>query len=265
MSKRLTRRQLLRNSALAGIGIWAARGGRGLAYNRSPNEKLNVAVIGCGGRGAGNLKVVAETENIVALCDVDQQRAAAAYERFPGVGKYFDFRQMLDKMHQQIDAVIVATPDHCHASAAVRAMRLGKHVYCEKPLCWSVEEARLMRSTAAEFKVATQMGNQGTATDGFRRGVEVLRAGAIGQVREMHIWTNRPGHWWKNGLDRPTETPPVPPTLKFPNGRFCRRISFATTRAPRKAFPARPATMPSGSRPAKAARPRCPTSTTPRG
>ena len=215
MSKRLTRRQLLRNSALAGVGIWAARGGRGLAYNRSPNEKLNIALIGCGGRGAGNLKAVAETENIVALCDVDESRAAATYKKYGDVNKFADFRKMLDEMHQQIDAVIVATPDHCHAPAAVRAMRLRKHVYCEKPLCWSVKEARLMRNTAAEFKVATQMGNQGTATDGFRRGVEVLRAGAIGQVRQMHIWTNRPGHWWKNGLDRPTETPPVPPSLKW--------------------------------------------------
>ncbi len=86
---------------------------------------------------------------------------------------------------------------------------LGKHVHWKKPLCWSVEEARLMPNTAAECKMATQMGNQGTATDGFRRGVEVLRGGAIGQVRQMHIWTNRPGHWWKNGADRPTETPPV--------------------------------------------------------
>jgi len=212
---RISRREAVRNATLAGIAIWPGGAGSALARSLSPNSRLNIAAIGCGGRGALNLDAIAPSENIVALCDVDEARAAKTFQRFAGVPRFHDFRVMLDRMHREIDAVIVSTPDHCHAAASIRAMKMGKHVYCEKPLTWSVHEARRMREVAAETRVATQMGNQGTAADTFRNGIEVLRAGAVGTIREAHIWTNRPGDWWKQGLQRPKEKPPVPSTLKW--------------------------------------------------
>ncbi len=213
MRRPITRRAFLEQSALAGVGFWAA-GGVTLADSKSPNEKLNIAIIGAGGQGGGNLGAVAgQGQNIVALCDVDEQRAGKAFETYPEAKKYRDFRKMLDEMQKTIDAVVVSTPDHCHAAASVMAMKLGKHVYCEKPLTWSVHEARVMRETAAKMKVATQMGNQGTSSAGLRRAVELIQAGAIGPVREAHIWTNRP--IWPQGMARPTEAQPVPQTLAW--------------------------------------------------
>ena len=214
MSNQLTRRQMLRNTALTGVGVWTGIGSSAWARSKSPNEKLNIAGIGCGGRGAADLNGCA-SENIVALCDVDESRAGGSFNKWPKAKRYSDFRKMLDEMHGQIDAVIVATPDHTHAPAAVRAMKMGKHCYCEKPLTWSAYEARVMSRTAAEQKVATQMGNQGTATGGLRRGVEVLQAGAIGKVREIHIWTNRPGPYWAQGIERPKDRPSVPSGLNW--------------------------------------------------
>ena len=120
---------------------------------------------------------------------------------------------MLEEMGDKIDAVTVSTPDHTHAPAGAMAMRMGKHAFIQKPLTWSVEEARILRTLAAEKKLATQMGNQGTAADGFRRGVEVIRSGVLGPIKEIHVWTNRP--IWPQGIARPSETPPVPATLHW--------------------------------------------------
>ncbi len=162
-------------------------------------NKLNIAIIGAGGQGGGNLNNVSR-ENIVALCDVDSARAAGAFNKYPTVAKYQDYRVMLDKQ-KDIEAVVVSTPDHVHAFASITAMKMGKHFFTEKPLTHSVWEARQMRDVAAKQKVATQMGNMGTAANGFREGVEVLRSGAVGDIREVHVWTNRPGDWpraWTN-------------------------------------------------------------------
>jgi len=178
---------------------------------KSPNEKLNIAGIGAGGRAEGDLNGV-RTENIVALCDPDERRAARMYARYPDVPKYRDFRRMLDK-EKDIDAVVIATPDHTHAVAASMAIQLGKHVYVEKPLTHSAYEARVLTDLAHRYGVATQMGNQGHSGDGVRKLCEMIWSGAIGPVREVHIWTNRPV--WPQNIDRPKETPPVPDTLDW--------------------------------------------------
>ena len=190
---------------LAGYGSTASL--RALGY-RSPNEKLNVASVGAGGRAASDINGVAPTENIVALCDVDATRAAATFNRFEKAAKYTDFRKMLEKEEKNIDAVIVATPDHMHATAALWAMERGKHVYCEKPLTRTPWEARLLAEAAAKYKVATQMGNQGYSNDGARIASEIIWSGEIGNVTEVHAWTNRP--IWPQGIDT------IPPEEKSP-------------------------------------------------
>lgn len=176
------------------------------------NERLNVASIGVGGKGESDVANIAD-ENIVALCDVDYRRAARTFQRFPKAKRYKDFRKMLDVEGSRIDAVTVSTPDHVHAVAAIRAMRMGKHVYCQKPLTHTVHEARLMTKVAREFNVATQMGNQGHSHPDSRRLVELIRAGVLGSVREIHVWTDRP--IWPQGLDRPLDTPVVPSQLDW--------------------------------------------------
>ncbi|MBV9126309.1 MAG: Gfo/Idh/MocA family oxidoreductase [Planctomycetes bacterium] len=211
MTRRSSRRDFLKQTTLAGVGFWVA-GVAGARESKSPNEKLNIAVIGCGGQGASDLGNVS-SQNIVALCDVDEKRAAESFNKHPRAKKYKDFRKMLEQQ-KNIDAVVVATPDNCHAVAGVMAMKLGKHLYCEKPLTHDIAEARVMRETAHKMKVATQMGNQGTAGDTFRRTVEIIRAGELGPVEEVHVWTNRP--IWPQGADQPPRnTPPVPPTLAW--------------------------------------------------
>jgi len=180
------------------------------AESKSPNEKLNIAGIGVGGRGAADVKGV-DDENIVALCDVDQMRAAGTLNRFPNAKKYRDFRKMLDEMDKQIDAVVIGTPDHTHAPPAAMAMRMGKHCYCEKPLTHSVYETRVLTELARENKLATQLGTQIHAGDNYRRVVELVQSGAVGEIRQVEVWF--PGG--RGGMDRPTETPPVPPTLDW--------------------------------------------------
>lgn len=206
----LTRREMLRNTALAGFGIWTVSASARGAENRSPNEKLNIAGIGVGGQGAWNIGNCAG-ENVVALCDVDDRRAKGSFERFPQAKKYRDFRKLLDEMGNQIDAVLVGTPDHIHAPAAVAAMRMGKHCYCEKPLAHTVAEVRMMIELANKNKLATQMGTQIHAGTNYRRVVELVQSGAIGPVSEVHVW--HPVSY--GGGDRPTDTPPVPPELDW--------------------------------------------------
>ena len=186
---------------------------------KPPSEKLNLAVIGAGGRGEEDIAEL-KTENIVALCDVDWGRAAKTFDRLPKAARYRDFRVMLEK-EKGIDAVVVATPDHIHAVASMAAIRAGKHVYCEKPLTRTIQEARSLAKAAREARVATQMGNQGMAFEGNRLISEWLEDGAIGPVREAHVWSDRPTHrgkmplWWPQGIDRPLETPAVPANLDW--------------------------------------------------
>jgi len=212
MSITTNRRSFLFGASVAGFGILIpAR--KGWAGGVGPNETLNIACIGVDGKGKSDTADAARHGRIVALCDIDQKRLDGAAARHKDAKKYNDFRELLHELDSRIDAVVVSTPDHTHAAVAVTAMRLGKHVYCQKPLAHSVWEARLMRETARQKGVCTQMGNQGTADPGFRRGAELVRAGAIGEVREVHVWTNRPFHYWKQAPDivaRPSETPPVP-------------------------------------------------------
>ena len=191
----------------------------GRAGETSPNRKLNIAGIGIGGQGASDLEQVS-SENIVALCDVDENHAAHTFNKYPDAKRYKDFREMLDK-EKSIDAVVVATPDHAHAIVSTTAMKMGKHVYCEKPLTRTVYEARTVARVARAAKVATQMGNQGMAFEGNRLINEWLADGAIGPVREVHVWSDRPTHrgkmplWWPQGIERPQDTPAVPSTLDW--------------------------------------------------
>jgi predicted dehydrogenase len=179
------------------------------AQSKSPNEKLNIACVGVDGRGGDNVRGV-QGENIVAICDIDDRILSRAAERFPKATKHNDFRRMLDAQ-KEIDAVVVSTADHTHAPATAAAIRLGKHAYCEKPLTHTVYEARTISKLAADMKVATQMGTQIHAEDNYRRVVELIRADAIGPVREAHAWVNSRWH----GGKRPTEKPEVPAHLHW--------------------------------------------------
>jgi predicted dehydrogenase len=188
-SRHLSRRQFLRGSAVAASTLFAAPA---LLRARNVNERLNLAFIGTGGRGGANLRTMtsADTENVVALCDVNARNLGAAAERFPKARTYADFRKLYDEAGD-IDAVVVSTCEHTHAYATLPALRMGKHVYCEKPLTHNVVEARLITEAAAKAKVATQMGTQIHGQPNYRRVVELVRSGAIGPVREAHVWVSR--------------------------------------------------------------------------
>jgi predicted dehydrogenase len=170
------------------------------------NSRLNIAGIGSGGKGSVDVGGC-DSENIIALCDVDDGRAAGTFKKYPNAKRYRDFRVMLEK-EKSIDAVTVSTPDHMHFPAAMWAMRMRKHVYCQKPLTHTIREARWLAEAARKYKVATQMGNQGHSDAKLRRNVELVQAGVLGQVREVHCWTDRP--IWPQGISRPSQTPPPP-------------------------------------------------------
>jgi predicted dehydrogenase len=192
MGRRNSRRDFLKQSAAAGLGFWTL-GGVSLALEpKGSNEQLQFACIGVGGKGGGDSSHAGSFGKVVAICDIDENTLNGKANEFREAQKFFDFRELFDKMGDKIDAVTVSTPDHTHAPTAIRAMKLKKHVYCQKPLTWSVQEARLMRKVAKEMGVATQMGNQGTAHDGMRRAIEVIQSEAIGDIKEVHVWTNRP-------------------------------------------------------------------------
>jgi predicted dehydrogenase len=219
--KQISRRRFLAAS-VAGASTFSivpryVLGGSGYTV---PSEKINLAFIGAGGQAIANLNALLnEPVNIVAFCDVDADRAKETYQRFPDIAKYRDFRIMLEKHDKDIDAVVIAVPDHIHAVAAMAAIKRGKHVYCEKPLTHSVFEARAVAEAAREYKVATQMGNQGMAFEGNRLINEWIADDCIGTVREVHAWSDRPVHdgqlFWDQGVERPTETPAVPDTLDW--------------------------------------------------
>ncbi len=212
MEQQMRRREFVSRSGLGALGfLFLKRGSSAGTYQA--NQRLRVAIVGCGGRGhwfVSNIKNWGQ--DLVAMCDVNEERAAPSFKLFPDVPKYQDFRKMLDEMDKQIDAVIVSTPDHTHAVISVRAMWMGKHVFCEKPLAHNVYEARLMRRVAAETRVATQKGNQGVSSPEFRRGVELVWEGVLGEVREVHIWNTSadPGK-----RPRPTGEVPIPPHFNW--------------------------------------------------
>jgi len=217
--KRITRRHFIGGVALAGAISIVPRRVLGGPGQKAPSDKLNIAAIGAGGRATEDLSELAG-ENIVALCDVDERRAGGMLKRFPEAKRYKDFRKMLEA-EKGIDAVVVATPDHTHAVASMAAIKAGKHVYCEKPLTHTIYEARMLAKAAAEAKVATQMGNQGMAFEANRLIKEWIWDGAIGPVREVHVWSDRPTHagakrlYWDQGVERPKDTPPVPEGLDW--------------------------------------------------
>jgi hypothetical protein len=211
----VSRRYFFYGTLLAGFvpagGFGSSPSLKQLGY-KSPNEKLNVAAIGSGGKGTSDLAGCA-AENIVALCDVDSNRAAKTFALYEKAAKYKDFRVMLDKEQRNIDAVIVATPDHMHGMATMWAMERGKHVYTQKPLTRTIHEARLLTAAAAKYRVATQMGNQGYSGEGTRLCAEIVWSGDIGNVTEVHAWTNRP--IWPQGLQSLPLEAPTPEMLDW--------------------------------------------------
>ncbi|MFH1924430.1 MAG: Gfo/Idh/MocA family oxidoreductase [Planctomycetota bacterium] len=200
MPTRANRRQFLQTTAATGMGYWVA-GGVHAQESKSPNERIAMASVGIGGKGSSDSADAGGSGDMVAICDIDEKRLEAAGNKFPKARKFVDFRWMLQEMEESIDAVTVSTPDHCHAPAALMAMRMGKHCFCQKPMTHSIYEARLMGQVAREKGLATQMGNQGTAMDGLREAAALVQAGALGKVSEVHVWTNRP--IWPQGGDRP--------------------------------------------------------------
>jgi len=209
--KKLTRRQFMVSGAATAAFIVVPRCVLGGTGHTPPSEKINIAGIGVGGMGGVNIDNLKD-QNIVALCDVDEKHAAETFKRYPNARKYRDFRRMLETQ-KDIDAVVIATPDHSHAVITMMAMQMGKHVYTQKPLTRTVWEARQLTEAARRYKVATQMGNQGHSGEGVRLICEWIWDGAIGPVREVHCWTNRP--IWPQGIDRPKATPAVPDTLDW--------------------------------------------------
>lgn len=210
MNRRANRRDFLKQASLFGAGFLVVSS-RVLAKGQSPNEKLNIGIVGVAGRGGGNMQAVAG-ENIAALCDVDDNKLAAAAKQFPQAQTYNDWRKMLDQ--KDLDAVVCSSAEHTHALVCIGALRRGLHVYCEKPIAHSVEEAQLVRQEYLKVKnkVATQQGTQIHAGDNFRRVVELVRGGAIGTVREVHNWCSRVP---LGPRTRPTETPPIPSHLHW--------------------------------------------------
>lgn len=212
MKSRISRRGFLKDAALGGAGLLVLSNS-GSARSYQTNEKLNVALIGVGGRGRWFVGTIPKLDaNVVAMCDVNERKASLSFEEISTAKKYFDFRRMLEEMDKQIDAVVIAVPDHTHAIASATAMKMSKHVYCEKPLTRTLSEARTLREMAAKYKVATQMGNQGTSSEAFRRAVELVQAGVLGDVREVHAWNTGGG---PGDRPIPADEHPVPDYLHW--------------------------------------------------
>jgi predicted dehydrogenase len=212
MAGRTHRRRFLKASVATGIGFWVA-GGISPRPSRAAIDTINFASIGVGGKGSSDSADAAAHGNMVAICDIDERNLNRAAAKWPNAKKYFDFRKMLEEMGKSIDAVTVSTPDHTHAVASAMAMKMGKACFTQKPLTHSVWEARQLAEIARTMKVATQMGNQGTAETNLRTSAALIKAGVIGKVKEVHVWTNRP--IWPQGLDRPKDEPPCPPEVHW--------------------------------------------------
>jgi predicted dehydrogenase len=200
MTRTTNRRQFLHTTAATGVGFWVA-GGLRAQESKSPSEKIRFACVGIDGKGASDSDDAKKQGDVVAICDIDDIKLDAAAKKFEGARRYNDFRRMLDEMGSGIDAVTVSTPDHCHAVVAAMAMEMGKHCFCQKPLTHTLWEARRLAEIARAKKVATQMGNQGTASDSLRRAAAIIQSGALGTVTDVHIWSDRP--IWPQGVERP--------------------------------------------------------------
>jgi predicted dehydrogenase len=230
MGQGTNRRDFIKQGGLYAGALWVVGSGSNVLGARA-NEKLNVAFIGVGGKGASDIsgvagekakrdpqtrKVVSKTfdgENVAFLCDIDDSQIDARLKDFPKAQRYNDYRKLFDEQAKSMDAVVVSTPDHHHAAATAAALRLGKHVYCQKPLTHSIHEARVLAELAAKAKVATQMGNQGHSNEATRKVVEVVRTGVIGPIKEVHAWTNRP--IWPQGIERPQGEDPIPSNVHW--------------------------------------------------
>ncbi len=210
---RSSRREFVKQAATAAAGftIVPSFTVSGLGH-KAPSDKMNIVGVGIGGKGHPNL-VAMNTENIIGLCDVDWKYAQKCFDEFPEAKQYYDWRKMFDELGDSMDGVMVATADHTHATVASHAMVMGKHVYCQKPLTHSIYESRLLTKLAGKYKVATQMGNQGNSGDGVNQVCEWIWKGEIGEIREVHAWTNRP--IWPQGLQRPAGQMNVPETLNW--------------------------------------------------
>jgi predicted dehydrogenase len=209
-SPRFSRRRFLTLSTSIAAGVYVAPA---FLRAQSPNSKLNIAMIGVGGKGNDNYNGL-KSENIVAICDVDSKTLAKGAERSPGAKQFRDYRKMFDELKSsEYDAVVVSTPDHHHFPATMRALKAKKHVYCEKPLTHTIWEAREVARLAKEAGVATQMGNQGNASEDLRVTTEWIKAGVIGKVKEVHSWSNRP--IWPQGIIWPTQADPIPESLDW--------------------------------------------------
>lgn len=213
MSRRSHRRKFLQTTATIGAGYWAL-GGIAPRPSRAANEKVQFACVGVGGKGASDSQDAGRAGDVVAICDIDDKNLNAAGVRWPNAKKYHDFRKMFEEMGKNIDAFTVSTPDHMHGVIASMGIKMGKHAFVQKPMAHSLYEARYLGQLAAEKNVATQMGNQGTANNDLREAAAIIKGGAVGNVKEVHVWTNRP--IWDQGIERPSDTPPVPPTVHWP-------------------------------------------------
>ena len=214
-NKKVSRRYFIRNSAIVGGSFFIVPRhvlGRGFI---APSDKLNIAAIGAGGKGEDDLFQFSKSPNvnIVAFCDVDDRQVKKSRERFPNAKYYKDFRQMLEKEKNNIDACSISTPDNCHAVATLAAMQLGKHVYTQKPLTHDIYEARILAQAATKYKVVTQMGNQGGSGEGVRKAKEIIDAGMIGEVNAVECWTNRPV--WPQGIPTPAGKYDIPAELNW--------------------------------------------------
>ena len=210
MSKQ-TRRKFVKSTAALGLGLWAA-GGVSAKPSRSALEEISFGCIGIGGKGSSDSADANNTERhgsrVVAVCDIDDETLGKDKDKFPGAKHYNDYRKMLDEMGDSIDAVTVSTPDHTHAVAALQAMRMGKHCFCQKPMTHSIEEARMMAQVARDKNLMTQMGNQHTANPNLRLSAALIKSGIIGAIKEVHVWTNRPV--WPQSYGLKVKTPPTP-------------------------------------------------------
>lgn len=209
MTSRISRRTALKTTA-ASVAMFHGAASRQLFGDESPNEKLNIACVGVGGRGSANVNGV-KSQNLVAFADVDEQRAKSAFKNHPNTTRYADYRELFDDLSGKLDAVVISTPDHTHFHPAYAAMQLGLHVYLEKPLAHNVWETRTLTELAREKNLATQLGSQRHAMSNMHRVVELVQSGAIGKVSEVHSWVGG-----SRGMPKiPTDTPPVPDTLDY--------------------------------------------------
>lgn len=203
----VTRRDVLKGAAFAGAALVAGPV-LGMPPTREPAKRLRFGIIGVGGKGWSGMEEAARFGDIVALCDIDARELAKGILQHPRATAFADYRVMLEAMKDQLDAVVISTPDHHHGPAAARAMKLGLHCYCEKPLTRSISEARLLAKIAREKRLATQMGNQSTSHSPMRKAAAAIALGEFGHVEEIHLWTDRAGNWWKQGHKRPPKANP---------------------------------------------------------